>query len=101
MAKIMEKIQLQLNGADLKVKNNQHAFTQRRSTVSALISITQKWYDATDNSPSGRKGVRAVFIDFRKAFDLVNHNILLEKLAYMRINKSLWLWISSFLSSRT
>ena len=31
----------------------------------------------------------------------MNHNILLEKLAYIGINKSLWLWISSFLSSRT
>ena len=31
----------------------------------------------------------------------MNHNILLEKLAYMGLNKSLWLWISSFLSSRT
>ena len=101
MAKIIEKIQLQLNGPDLKVKNNQHAFTQGRSTVSALISITQKWYDATDNSLSGRKGVHAVFLDFRKAFDSVNHNILLEKLAYMRINKFFLLWIRSFLSSRT
>ena len=59
MAKITEKIQLQLNGSDLQVKNNQHAFIQGRSTVSALISITQKWYDATDNSLSGRKGVHA------------------------------------------
>ena len=65
MAKIIEKIQLQLNSPDLKVKNNQHALTQGRSTVSALISITLKWYDATDNSPSGRKCVHAVFIDFR------------------------------------
>ena len=153
MAKIIEKIQLQLNGPDLKVNNSQHAFTQGRSTVSALISITQKcsdasiigganihifvftdlknnrfqkklmmqnmiheysplqlstlatplqkWYDTTGNSLSGRKGVHAIFQDFRKAFDLVNHNILLEKLAYMTINKSFWLCISSFLSSRT
>ena len=71
------------------------------STASALISITQKWYNATDNSPSGKKGVHAVFIDFRKGFDLANHNILPEKLAYMGINKLLWLWISSFLLSRT
>ena len=44
MAKIIEKIQLQLNGPDLQVKNNDHAFTQGRSTV------PQKLYDATDNS---------------------------------------------------
>ena len=80
MAKIIEKIQLQLNGPDLKVKNSQHAFTRGRFTVSPLISITQKWYDATDNSLSGRKGVHAIFRDFRKPFDLVNHKI--EKLAY-------------------
>ena len=61
MAKILEKLQLQLNDPDLKVKNNQHAFILGRSTVFALISITQKWYDATDNSLSGRKGVHAVF----------------------------------------
>jgi hypothetical protein len=40
LAKILEKIPLQLNIEDLKIKNNQHAFTQHRSTVSALISTT-------------------------------------------------------------
>ena len=40
-------------------------------------------------------------IDFRKAFDLVNHNILLEKLASMNVNKSFWLRIKSFLTGRT
>lgn len=101
MAKVIEKIQLQLNITDLKIKNNQHAFTSGRSTVSALISMTQDWYNATDNSQSGRKGVHAIFIDFRKAFDLVNHSILLEKLASMNVNKSFWLWIKSFLTGRT
>ncbi len=49
MAKILEKLQVLLNGPDLKVKNNQHGFIQGRSTVSTLISIAQKLYDATDN----------------------------------------------------
>ena len=39
-----------------------------------------------------------VFIDFRKAFDLVDHK-LLNKLD-MNINKPFWLWIKSFLSRR-
>ena len=43
-------------------------------------------------------GVHAVFIDFRKAFDLVDHKSLLNKLALMNINKPFWLWIKSFLS---
>ncbi|CAB4037422.1 Hypothetical predicted protein [Paramuricea clavata] len=39
LAKILEKIQLQLNIEDLKIKNNQHAFTQHRSTVSAVQQV--------------------------------------------------------------
>ena len=38
LAKVLEKIQLRLNIENLKIKNNQHAFTERRSTVSAMIS---------------------------------------------------------------
>ena len=46
-------------------------------------------------------GVHALFLDFRKAFDLVDHGILLRKLAELRINKSFWLWLQSFLDGRT
>ena len=97
-AKVIEKLQLQLNISDLNIKNNQHAFTPGRSTVSALISTTQNWYNATDKSQSGRKGVHAIFIDFRKGFDVV---ILLEKLASMNVSKPFWLWIRSFFIGRT
>ena len=94
----MEKIQLRLDIEDLKNKNNQHAFTERRNTVSALISTTQTWFNVTDCSKTGKMGVHAVFIDFRKAFDLVDHKRLLTKLALMNINKPFWLW--NFLSGR-
>ena len=100
LAKALEKIQLRLNIEDMKIKNNQHAFTERRNTVSALISTTQTWFNATDYSKTGKMGVHAVFIDFRKAFDLVDHKLLLNKLALMNINKPFWLWIKSFLSGR-
>ena len=100
VAKVLEKIQLKLNQADLKIKTNQHAFTRGRSTVSALTSMTQDWYDATDKG-SPYDGVHALFIDFRKAFDLVDHEILLTKLGSMGVNKSFWLWCQSFLTNRT
>ena len=50
---------------------------------------------------NGRMGVYALFLDFRKAFDLVGHGILLRKLAELRINTSFWLWLQSFLDGRT
>jgi hypothetical protein len=49
----------------------------------------------------GRQGVHALFVDFLKAFDLVDHKILLDKLADMNVTRSFWLWIRSFLEGRT
>jgi len=37
-----------------------------------LIAIQHKWMQTRDNKGS----VRALFVDFKKAFDIVNHNIL-------------------------
>ena len=73
---------------------------QCRITVSALISTTQTWCNATDCSKTGKMKVHAIFIDFRKAFDLFDHKLLLNKLAIMNINKPFWLWLISFLSGR-
>ena len=101
LGKVLEKVQISLNKSALTVTGNQHAFTQGRSTVSALINITQSWFNDTDNSTTGRNGIHALFLDFHKAFDLVDHSTLLSKLKAKNINKSLWLWIQSFLSSRT
>ena len=58
-----------------------------RATVSALTVISQNWFDSTNNSSTGWQGVHALFIDFRKAFDSVNHKILLDKLAHMNVSR--------------
>ena len=42
----------------------------------------------------------AAFIDLKKAFDTVNHNILLEKLNYMGIRNQTLNWIKSHLNHR-
>jgi hypothetical protein len=91
LAKLLEKIQLQLNCADLTLKDNQHAFLNGRFTISALIEISQKWFDETENTAYGRKGIHAIFIDFSKAFDMVDDRILLSKLASTNLTKSFWL----------
>ncbi len=101
MAKILEKLQLKLNDTDLKLNDSQHAFTGERSTISALTCISQNWFNVTDNLRGNKNGVHALFIDFRKAFDLVDHGILLTKLAKMNVTKSFWLWTRSFLEGRS
>jgi hypothetical protein len=101
LAQVLEKIQLQLNCADLTLKDNQHAFLKGRSTISALIEISQQWFDETENTTHGRKVIHAIFIDFSKAFDMVDHRILLSKLAYMNLTKYFWLWIRYFLAMRS
>ena len=100
MAKVLEKVQLKLNLSGLQLNENQHTFTSKRSTVTALTNISQNWFDVTDNSNSAKEGVHALFIDFRKAFDLVDHGILLRQLAAMNVTKAFWLWIRSFLEDR-
>ena len=43
----------------------------------------------------------SVFIDLSKAFDSVNHNILLEKLKKLNISASVMQWFKSYLSERS
>ena len=101
IGKILERVQLQLNQKDITLRPSQYGFTKDRSTTSALIAITQRWFNATDSTCRDTAGIHALFIDFRKAFDLVDHGILLNKLAHMNVNKNFWLWVKSFLSGRT
>ena len=86
-----------LNKDAFRVKENQHAFSHGRSTISALVNITQTWLNDSDNTTQGKKAIHSLFIDFSKAFDLVDPSILLSKLKGRNINRSLWQWIQSFL----
>ena len=78
------------------IYNLQYGFRPKYSTNHALINITEKIRDALD------KGNYAcgIFVDFQKAFDTVNHKILIKKLAHYGIRGSLNEWVSSYLSNR-
>jgi retron-type reverse transcriptase len=54
----------------------QFGFRPKYSTMAALIQMCDAWYENMDNVELN--GV--VFIDIRKAFDSINHNILLRKM---------------------
>ena len=63
----------------------------------ALISMTHNWLVNTDGNGAT---ARVVLLDFRKAFDLINHNILVQKLLTYDIPNSIACWITDFLMDR-
>ena len=68
------------------------------STTDALVEMTHTWYESTD---SLNVCVRVVLLDFSKAFDLINHSILLEKLQTFGITAQVLRWLAAFLLDRT
>jgi len=67
-----------------------------RSTAHALTSMLNTWQSSLDNGHS----VRLLLVDFSKAFDRVNHNILFQKLLDRNVPQCLLRWLFSYLSLR-
>jgi len=76
--------------------DSQFGSRKGRSTTHAIIALIHSWMESLDGGGS----VRAVFVDFRKAFDLVDHNLLFDKLKNYGIPDRLLLWFGSYLSDR-
>ncbi len=76
---------------------NQSGFRQKHSCETALISLNDKWLQAPDQG----RIIGSVFVDFRKAFDMVDHEILLKKLKIYQCDESTVRWFTSYLSERT
>ncbi len=75
--------------------NKQYGFLPGRNTMDALIQVIEDWNKVTDEG----KTTHAVFFDFKKAFDLINHIILLLKLDKF-LPKWLTAWIAQYLTGR-
>ena len=77
--------------------NYQFGFRNHHSTNHALISITEKIRNALDES----KFASRVFLDFQKAFDTVNHKILISKLEHYGIRGLPLHLFQNYLEKRT
>ena len=71
-------------------------FRSKHSTAHALINITEKIKSALDQN----KVSCGIFIDLQKAFDTVNHEILLHKLNYYGFRGLVNDWFRSYLHEK-
>ena len=74
----------------------QFGFRKNHSTFMALVILLEKITEALDNL----EFAICILIDFRKAFDTVEHNILLQKLYHYGIRGNALQWFNSYLSNR-
>ena len=75
----------------------QFGFRKKHSTNHALIEITETIRQALDN----KNFACGIFVDLQKAFDTVNHDILISKLDHYGIRGPANDWFSSYLKDRT
>ena len=75
----------------------QHGFRSKRSTLTQLL----EHYDDIIHSMCDGSNVDVIYLDFAKAFDKVDHTILLTKLHNAGVRGKVFEWIKNFLQHRT
>ena len=101
ISKVFEKL-LYEQLYDYFVSNNllsdcQFGFRQFHSTASTLLDSTNEWFINMDR---GKINI-AVFLDLQKAFDTINHDILLKKLERYGMGSPVLNLLRNYLTDRT
>ena len=82
--------------ANKKLTCNQSAYQQLCSTITSLITSTDYWYENMDS----REISLTLCLDLKKAFDTVDHSVLMKKLHVYGIRVSAGDWFESYLKER-
>ena len=77
--------------------DNQSGFRPKFSTSSALLNITEEWLNSIDKG----EYIGVIMLDLQKAFDTVNHAILIQKLCNYGLNVNVINWFESYLKDRS
>lgn len=80
-----------------KLSDNQHGFIKNKSVITNLLQVSNNVLEALNLNTH----LVAVYLDFLKAFDKVDHKLLIKKLHKMGIKGKLLAWIKSYLTNRS
>lgn len=75
---------------------NQSGFRSKHSCESAIQLTVSTWNELIDQGYF----VSAIFLDFRRAFETIDRDILLQKLRYYGIGGTVLNWLQDFLTDR-
>uniref|UniRef100_A0A914MK59 Reverse transcriptase domain-containing protein n=2 Tax=Meloidogyne incognita TaxID=6306 RepID=A0A914MK59_MELIC len=79
------------------IAEEQFGFLPKSSCTLQILSSMQDWYNSLDR----KIGTDVIYFDFEKAFDKVDHQILIRKLQEIKIDSLTIRWIANFLSNRS
>ena len=82
---------------NILLDKRQHGFRKNHSTVTAIIEVIQYLYERTDVGDT----VHCAFVDYSKAFDTLDHEILCKKLGNIGFNRQIVCWCRNYLANRS
>ena len=95
--KIIKKQMINFLASTNFLSPNQYGFRQGLSTEDALL----KFYSCLMKNLDDKKLCACLFIDITKAFDMVDHRLLLKKLYSIGFRGHIYNWFASYLSGRS
>ena len=99
--KIYERVQRKQIVAHLEENNllnsKQHGFRSGKSCLTQLLHHFDDIIEALSNGDD----MDAIYLDYAKAFDKVDHQLLIKKLQLYGFHPKIIIWIESFLTNRT
>lgn len=101
LAKILERI-VYLQLLDFTTRYDllpcrQSGFRAKHSTMTVLVDVVDEYIKAIDQS----KVTTTVLLDYSKAFDCLNHKLLLAKLSFLGMSNRVIDWFESYLCNRS
>ena len=95
ISKVLETLDKIIGKIEMDISPKQYGFTKQRSTITQMIMFLSEVFDNLNQST-----LAALYIDFQKAFDKVNHEMLLEKIHGIGIHGNALKLLENYLIGR-